>query len=379
MKVLHVYRCYYPDQFGGLQEAIRQIALTTQPFGVESRIFTLSPNPSPELIDSKEAQIIRSRSWLCPMSCDIGGPDAYAKFRQLAEWADIIHYQFPWPFADLMHVALKPKKPTLITYQSDIVGKGLAASLCKPLTMQMLKSMNCIVATSPQYRDSSPILSQPNLSSKVRVIPLAISESGYDKSPDFSGFETETFDVDKPFVLFIGAFRRYKGLKNLLAAAKWVKGQIVLIGTGLLKAETMAEAQQLGAKNLIFLGSQSHASKVACLVKAKAVVLPSNLRSEAFGMVLVEGLMFGKPLISCDIDTGVSYVNAHNETGFVVPPNDPGKLANAINRLLDDEELNSRMGKAARIRYETYFSGDKMGEAYYETYRQLLMQKQPFS
>lgn len=375
MKVLHVYRCYYPDQFGGLQEAIRQIALATQPFGVESRIFTLSPDPLPEIIDAQEARIIRGRSWLSPLSCDIGGPDAYAKFRRLAEWADIIHYQFPWPFADLMHVAAKPQKPALITYQSDIVGKGLAATLCKPLSMKMLASMDCIVATSPQYRDSSPVLSQPGLAGKLRVIPLAISEAAYDKSADFSALNNERFDADQPFVLFIGAFRRYKGLSNLLAAAKWVNGQIVLIGSGQLKSETMAEARRLGLNNLIFLGSQSQAAKVAFLRKTKAVVLPSDLRSEAFGMVLVEGLMFGKPLISCDIDTGVNYVNARNETGFTVPANDPRALADAINRLLEDEELNQRMGTAARQRYERYFSGEQMGAAYAATYRQLLEQR----
>ena len=372
MKVLHVYRCYYPCQFGGLQEAIRQIALTTKPLGVESRIFALSTQPDPALIHSEEGDIVRSRSWLSPMSCDIGGPDAYRKFCELADWADVIHYQFPWPFADLLQLIYKPQKPTLITYQSDIVGKGLAGIIWKPWAMHMLCSMNRIIATSPQYRDSSPILSHPDLSGKVQVIPLAISESSYNKTINNTAFDGTTVDTDKPYVLFIGAFRRYKGLSNLLQAAQWVNGQIVLLGSGLLDAELRAEASKLGINNVLFLGSQPHATKVAFLSKARAVVLPSNLRSEAFGMALIEGLMFSKPLVCCDISTGTRYVNIHGETGFVVPPNQPHKLAEALNALLLNEELAAKMGVAARNRYETHFSGSKMAEAYLTVYQQLL-------
>lgn len=84
--------------------------------------------------------------------------------------------------------------------------------------------------------------------------------------------------------------------------------------------------------------------------------------------------MFGKPLVSCEIGTGTSFVNAHNETGLVVPPNQPRQLADAINRLFEDTQLATEFGIAARKRYETYFAGSKMAEAYTDVYRQLLNQ-----
>lgn len=88
-------------------------------------------------------------------------------------------------------------------------------------------------------------------------------------------------------------------------------------------------------------------------------------------MVLIEAAMFGKPMICCEIGTGTSYVNAHGETGLVVPPGDPRALAEAINLLLSDSSLARAMGRAARARFEQYFSGGVLGRSYAELFRQL--------
>ena len=111
--------------------------------------------------------------------------------------------------------------------------------------------------------------------------------------------------------------------------------------------------------------------KVTLLQNCRAAVLPSHLRSEAFGMFLVEGALFGRPLISCEIGTGTSYVNAHGETGLVVPPDDATALASAMNVLLRDEALADRFGRGARSRYEQLFSGPVLGRAYAELFKEL--------
>ena len=89
-------------------------------------------------------------------------------------------------------------------------------------------------------------------------------------------------------------------------------------------------------------------------------------------MVLVEASMFGKPMVSCEIGTGTSYVNQHQETGFVVPPESPQSLAQAMNALLSDAAVAERLGCAARRRYETFFSGVALGKAYMNLYREVL-------
>jgi rhamnosyl/mannosyltransferase len=89
-------------------------------------------------------------------------------------------------------------------------------------------------------------------------------------------------------------------------------------------------------------------------------------------MVLVEAAMFGKPMISCEINSGTSYVNEHGRTGFVVPPEAPRELGVAIRELLTDEPRAKNMGREARARYERLFSGPALGEAYSRIYRQVV-------
>jgi rhamnosyl/mannosyltransferase len=125
-----------------------------------------------------------------------------------------------------------------------------------------------------------------------------------------------------------------------------------------------ALATEAAASNVVFAGQVSDAEKVALLQGCRALVLPSHLRSEAYGMVLVEAAMFGKPLVSCEIGTGTSFVNAHEETGFVVAPESPEALNAAMQTLLMDERLAGVMGAAARARYDRLFSGPALGQAY---------------
>lgn len=120
---------------------------------------------------------------------------------------------------------------------------------------------------------------------------------------------------------------------------------------------------------MIFAGQVSEAEKHALLGACTALCLSSHLRSEAYGMVLLEAAMHARPMVSCDIGTGTSFINADGQTGFVVPPEDPAALAQALNRLLDDPQRAHAMGQQARRRYETHFTGDIMASAYLDLYR----------
>jgi rhamnosyl/mannosyltransferase len=132
-----------------------------------------------------------------------------------------------------------------------------------------------------------------------------------------------------------------------------------------------AQARQLGAANVVFAGQVTDAEKVTLLKNCRALILPSHLRAEAFGMVLVEAAMFGKPLISCEIGTGTSFVNLDGDTGLVVLPKDSAALAAAMNRLLADDGLAERFGHAARLRYEHMFSGNVLGKSYAALYQEV--------
>lgn len=362
MRVLHVYRTYFPDPEGGLQEAIRQICNAVKPHSITSTVFCLSPQSKPALVHIDDIETWRSRSLAAPASCDLGGPDAWRLFSRLVQANDIIHYHFPWPFADLLHLTVRPQARAVLTYHSDIVRQAGLMKVYSPLMWAMLKSMETIIATSPTYAGTSPVLTDDRVKSQVRVIPLGTEDTYREELVDASVPE-------EPYFLFLGVLRYYKGLQTLLQAAKQVNGRVIIAGAG-PEEDTLQNMARLHAVgNVEFRGRVSGEEKQRLLAGCRGLVLPSHQRSEAFGMVLAEAAMFGKPMISCEIGTGTSFVNAAGETGFVIKPGDPAALAAAMNRLLEDEALARKYGAAARTRYEKLFSADALGRAHAALYR----------
>jgi rhamnosyl/mannosyltransferase len=372
VKVVHVYRTYFPDPPGGLQEAIRQIALSTRACGVEPRILTLSPTPAPPVVDYPEGRVVRAKSWAAPASCDLGGPGALLKYRQMADWADVVHFHFPWPFADVLHLLGRTRKPTVMTYHSDIVRQKALGAVYGPLMARTLRSMSAVVATSPAYARTSETLTAHVAKERLKTIPLGIIDyRDAAPAPDARREMLGRLGLaeGEPYFLALGVLRYYKGLHTLIDAARHVAAKIVIAGSGPERERLAAMAEQSGASNVVFAGQVTHEEKVALLQGCRAMVLPSHLRSEAFGMVLVEAEMFGKPMVCCEVGSGTSYVNEDGVTGFVVAPEQAPELARAMNALLADDALAARMGQAARARYEALFSGEALGDAYSALYR----------
>lgn len=258
-----------------------------------------------------------------------------------------------------------------MTYHSDIVRQRWLGKAYAPLMWRTLRQMRAIIATSPAYRATSPVLSHPYIRDKVRVIPLGIVEDSYPKAQDIAIFDRLRMSSAEPFFLFIGVLRYYKGVHFLVRAALGLGAKLVIAGSGPEGKALQNLGKEIGADNVIFAGQITDAEKVALLQRCRALVLPSHLRSEAFGMVLVEAAMFGRPLISCEIGTGTSYVNDHEVTGFVVEPESPDKLRWAMKTLLDEEQLAAKMGVASRNRYDQLFSGPALGRAYADVFREV--------
>jgi rhamnosyl/mannosyltransferase len=229
--------------------------------------------------------------------------------------------------------------------------------------------MDSIVTTSPNYFASSRVLQA--FSEKVEVIPIGLEEASYPALDPAVVKELEEA-VGSGFFLFVGALRYYKGLNILLDAIAGTDLPVVIAGAGSAEPELRAKQRELGLTNVRFLGHVSNAEKVALYDLARAVVFPSHLRSEAFGVTLVEGAMYGKALISTEIGTGTSYVNVHEETGLIVPPADSKGLREAMRRLAGDAELAAQMGTKARERFERLFTASRMGERYAQLYSGLV-------
>jgi glycosyltransferase involved in cell wall biosynthesis len=324
------------------------------------------------VLDQPEARVVRSRSWIAPASCDLGGMDAVSTFRRLANEADVIHYHFPWPFADFLHACVRPSAPGVMTYHSDIVRQRWLGLAYGPLMRSMFGSMRAIVSTSSAYLDTSPCLNDGSVRRKVSVIPLGFAEDVSTRAGDPSIFARLGITSNEPYFLFIGVLRYYKGLDTLVRAAALVNCRVVIAGSGPEERRLKSLTRALRLQSVVYAGSVNDEEKWALLRHARAFVLPSHLRSEAFGMAMLEAAALGRPIICCEIGTGTSYVNQHRRTGFVVQPGNADELAAAMASLLADESLANEMGSEARERFKALFSLHPLGSRYSGLYRSVL-------
>ena len=367
MRVLHVYKSYYPDSFGGIEQVIFQLARGLRALGAESRILTLSHRASPPVLQRPEGTVVRFKTTAEIASNPVSW-QALGGFREQVEWADVVHYQFPWPFADVLHLLRGDSTPSVVTYQSDIVRQKHWLRAYRPLMRRFLEAMDAVVATSPNYVATSPVLAE--LHRPIDVIPNGIDESAL-PAVDPKVVEQWRGRVGQGFFLFVGVLRYYKGIHVLLEAARQVGKPVVVAGAGPEMAALQALAASLGLAHVHFVGEVSERDKVALYTLADVFVFPSNLRSEAFGMSLAEAALFGKPMISCEIGTGTTFINQDGVTGWTVPPDDPQALAAAMQRFGRDPTSIPRMGAAARDRFETLFTGHQMAAAYMAIYQRL--------
>lgn len=365
MKILHIYKTAYPLTYGGIEQMIHQLALGSSAAGIDVKVLCLCDQAAGLKVINKNYRIIYVKKHAEISSMGISF-NYLKKFRELATEADIIHYHFPWPFMDLIHFISLIKKPYIVTYHSDIIKQSVLKKLYDPLMWLFLNGANSVIATSPNYKKSSPVLDLLKIC--VVVIPIGICEDSYKKRLTITKLEEWETKIGRNFCLFLGAMRNYKGLDILLSIDQKLKSNVVVLGPGRPDTITRLRKKISRENNFLFLGALSEDDKVAVLKLCSCVILPSNKRSEAFGVSLLEGALFSKPLISCEIETGTSYVNIDNLTGFVIPPNDRQAMAKAINYLVDNEDHSRIMGKNAYQRYYCLFRASEMTQSYINLY-----------
>jgi rhamnosyl/mannosyltransferase len=361
VRILHVYKTYLPENFSGVPQVIQTISDGLAQHNVESHVLTLSRNPAPQPINIGHHVVHQVKRDLHLASTDLS-LSVFQKFRELARTADIVHYHFPWPLQDLMHLLLRPQCPTVVTYHSDIVKQRFILPFYRPLMQRFLTSVDHIVATSSSYKQTSPVLCR--YAGKTSVIPIGVRDR---EEPAQDNLQKWRATVGEGFFLFIGVLRYYKGLPFLIDAARRTGLPVVVAGDG----ELRNTLEPTAPPNVTFLGEVSDADKEALLSLCSTFVFPSHLRSEAFGVSLVEAARAGKPMISCEIGTGTSYVNVNGETGLVVQPADVDALGAAMQQLNADPECRIRFGRSARERYERLLREQNMCESYLALYEQL--------
>ena len=272
MKVLHVYKTFFPDTHGGLEEVIRQICLNGEAHGLESRVFALSPEPGPGPVEVNGVTVVRARRSFEIASCGFC-VHGLSEFRKQVAWADVVHYHYPWPFADVMYLLYGRAKPSIVTYHSDIVRQRILQVLYRPLRSRFLGSASRIVATSPNYSATSKVLDR--FADRVEVIPIGIDESRYPHPPEARQLREIRAAVGEDFFLFVGVLRYYKGLHILLEAVKDASYRVVIVGDGPVEQTLKRHAARLKLDNVVFCGYVDDAVKMALFHLCLGVVFPT--------------------------------------------------------------------------------------------------------
>jgi rhamnosyl/mannosyltransferase len=368
MKVLHFYKTYLPETVGGIEQVIYQLCESTGLQRVEAQVLTLSASSPPEDSLVGSHSVYRAKLNLQVASTGLSF-SAVGRLRVLAAQADLVHYHFPWPFMDVAHALAGVDTPYVVSYHSDIVRQKYLLHLYRPLMRHFLSKAERIIAASPNYLESSKVLQ--GFRHKTQVIPYGLDAAGYPQ-PSEERLHHWHARLGSRFFLFVGVLRYYKGLHILLEAMAGTGYPLVIAGGGPLEQELHRQALALKLSNVHFLGRVDEEDKCALLQLCYAFVFPSHLRSEAFGISLLEAAMYGKPLISCEIGSGTSYININGETGLVVPPASPGAFRDAMRTLWEQPLLAAQMGAKAGLRYSQLFTAELMGRQMTQVYREVL-------
>lgn len=356
-KVIHVYKTFFPETKGGGEQVIYFLCKDLAKHNIESKVLCLTGDKYKSVTKFDGIEVIRypytTNFASCPLSISL-----LKNFRKEIAWADIIHYHYPWPFGDLLSLLAPKNKKQIVTYHSDIIKQKILKKFYYPLEQYFLSKVDKIIATSPNYVSTSENLKK--FQYKTEVVTLGINPKLYSK-PNAKQCSIIKNKFGDNFILFIGQLRYYKGLHLLITAMKDIKANLVIIGQGTEELKLKNLCKQEGIDNVHFLGQLQDEEKVNYLNSCYALALTSHLRSEAFGIALLEGAMFAKPLISCRIGTGTEYININNETGFTVPT-ESGHIKDAIVALLKNPDLAKKMGQNAKKRFDKLFTSEAMAK-----------------
>ncbi len=370
MRVLYIYKDYYPV-VGGIENHIRVICNGLRAYPDIQPTVLVTSRVNKTVIEEIDGVRVIKAARLANVSSAPISLSLFLWARRLD--ADITHLHFPYPIGEMAYLLGGRSRKMVITYHSDIVRQKTLLRLYNPFLRRLLARADGISVSNPPYIQSSPYL-RP-LAAKCRVIPFGIDVSRFAPTPETQHRAQQVrrrYD-NAPLILFIGVLRYYKGVGYLIQAMSDINARLLIVGQGPQGDEWRALAQQFGlARKVDFLGRVEDDELLGLLHACDVFALPSIYRSESLGIVQLEAMACGKPIVCTELGTGTSFVNIDGVTGFVVPPMDAGALAGAINRLLADPDLRHRMGQAGRERAEREFAAPVMVRRLVDWYTEVL-------
>lgn len=369
MKILHVGK-FWPGK-GGMERMILDLVNGFSAKGIRCDLLCASAEKGPGTEYLNENAKIICTPTLFTMAATKITPSMIWTLRRICNEYDILHVHHPDPMATLALRMSGYKGKVIVHWHSDILKQKNLLKLYRPLQDWMLNRADLIIGTTPVYIKESPHL--VNVSDKMACLPIGVRRVNPDESAvqqirnRFSG---------KKIVFSVGRLVGYKGHKYLIDAAKYLPDDYVILlgGSGpLFTALKLQIIESHLEDKVILLGRITDDELPNYYGACDLFCLSSIWKTEAFGMVQIEAMSCGKPVVATQIPaSGVSWVNIHEYSGLNVPVEDPEALASAIRDIMSSESVYNSYSQNARKRYEELFTTASMLANCDEIYHKVL-------
>lgn len=374
LRILQVNKLYYPYT-GGIEYVVRQIAEGLYQ-KTDMKILVCGAEKKTVREKRNKIPVIRAGSLFMlgnmPVSLKF-----IREFRREARERDILIFHMPFPTGDFAYFlsGIRDKK-IVVWWHSDIVRQKNLMFLYRPLMEWFLKRADRIIVATKGHIQGSQYL-KPYWD-KCRIIPFGVRKEIEKDSYDYlQQIKTakEKEEQKKVRFLFVGRLVYYKGCDILIKAWKGLKNaELVLVGSGNLERELKQYVKKASLSNQIyFKGNLSDRQVMEEYRKCDVFVLPSVARSEAFGLVQIEAMSYGKPVINTALSSGVPYVSLHKITGLTVKAGDIRGLHRAMEWMITHPQKRKQMGEAARKRVEEEFLAEKMMDRIMDVCKELVL------
>lgn len=370
VKILVVGK-FYPPVLGGIETHIRDLART---IGDKHELTLLVHNQGPETVEERVdgVRLIRAGTLFSALNQPVS-PAMLNLVNEIEH--DVVHLHAPNAWATLALLLARRRRPLIISHHADIIGREPVRSLVMIGYRHLARRAETVIVSQPNNftcsHDLRGLLITPT------VIPYFVEPSPFAEEP---GFIREAMEMrsarfgSHPLAIFLGRLVPYKGADRMIEALAMTPDlRLLIVGDGPLRKSLQAQAARAGLEDRLFItGRCDERTKNLWLAASDFMVLPSVTIAEAFGIVQVEAMLWGKPVVASDLPSGVPQVGEDGVTSLVVRPNDPAALANAMLRLAADPELRATMGEAGRRRALNLYNEARFTRTFLDLYQRIV-------
>ncbi len=361
MKILQLGKAFPPIKgLGGVEKVMEYFYYGLNELGIRCDVLGANDNFSSKIDNYSGKGLVFREPLLFKAKSTFFSFSLILKLWKIQNDYDVIHVHLPDPMSLIALFITRPKSKIVIHWHSNILRQKYLYLLVRYFEKWLLKRSDIILCTTPKYYANNSTLKP--FENKISYIVIGLNTKDMPINNDL--YEEINQDTSTNKIIYVGRFVYYKGIEYLINAMSLVKSNCVLylIGSGILENKLRDLVKELGISNkVVFLGQLEDKDKFAYTKSSKILLLPSIYKTEAYGIVQVEAMAFGVPLISTKIEgSGVDWVNKDGVSGLTVLPENAIQIAEAIDKLLLDRDLYNVLSKGAETRFNSLFTAEIM-------------------